>query len=143
MVVTYRHVSPRWKLVAQLATLFTSAGIGLYLIVISQEHDPRLSQIEQVMSGKIWGYVLLVAGLIGLITEILNNWLPGERFFWLVSLCHTILFGVLVAFAASATVGVVTHDSKLWASVLLAGYLGLMNFIYVQRKGSNSASSQP
>jgi hypothetical protein len=38
---------------------------------------------------------------------------------------------------------VVTHDSKLWASVLLAAYLGLMNFIYVQRKGSNSASSQP
>jgi hypothetical protein len=141
--VTYRHVSSRWKLVAQLATLFTSAGIGLYLIVISQEHDPRLSQIEQAMSGKVWGYILLIAGIVGFISEYFNHRLPGERLFWLVSTCHIVLFGVLVAFTASAAVGVVTHDSKLWASVLLAGYLGLMNFIYVQRKGTAPRAGGP
>jgi apolipoprotein N-acyltransferase len=95
------------------------------------------------MNGDVWGYTLLIASVVGFVAEVLNNWLPGERFFWLVSLCHVILFGILIAFAASATVGVVTHDSKLWASVLLAGYLGLMNFIYVQRKGSAPSNGDP
>jgi hypothetical protein len=132
--MTYRQVPPRWKLIAQLATLFTSAGIGLYIAVIAEEADPRLSQIEQVMSGKVWGYGLLIFGVLGLIAEVINNKDKRERLFWLVSTCHTVLFGILIAFSLSASVGVFTHDSKLWASVLLAGYLGLMNFVYIQRK---------
>jgi hypothetical protein len=134
--MTYRHVPSRWRLVAQLATLFTSAGIGIYLIVIAQESDPRLSQIEQAMSGKIWGVIMLVFGVVGFVTECLNNRDAQGRLFWLVSISHVMLFGVLSAFTLSAVVGVLTHDSKLWASVLLAGYLALMNFIYVQRKSN-------
>jgi ABC-type xylose transport system permease subunit len=129
-------VPPRWRLIAQLATLAVSAALGIYIIFLgtSVPGDPRISQIEQAMSATAWGYVLTVVGTLGFVAETVNARDLRERLFWLVSLCHILLFGVMMAFAASALVGVISHDSKLWASVMLSFYLALMNFIYVQRK---------
>jgi ABC-type xylose transport system permease subunit len=134
--MTYRSVPPRWRLIAQLATLGVSAMLGVYIVYIGAEPsvDPRLSQIEKAMSAAVWGYALASLGVVGLIAEILNNRDVRERLFWLVSLCHILLFGIMMAFAASALVGVILNDSKLWASVMLSFYLALMNFIYIQRK---------
>lgn len=134
--MTYRHVPSHWKLLAQLATLLVTALLGVYIFTIAEApgDDARLSQIEQAMSAKHWGYALLVIGGVGFFAEMFNHFDDRERLFWLVSLCHLLLFGIMVAFGLSALVGVLTHNSKLWASVLLALYLGLMHLVYVQRR---------
>lgn len=138
--MTYRHVPARWKLVAQLATLAVSAGVGVYVLTVAQQSDPRLSQIEQVMSARPWGIALILFGGVGLIAECFNAVDKRERLFWLVSTCHVMLFGIMVAFSASSFVGVITHNSQLWASVMLSAYVGLMNFVYVQRRGIQPAN---
>lgn len=141
--MTYRTVPQPLRLLAQLATLAGTALIGASLALTPQHTDPKLSQIERAMSADTWALVLVVFGLLGFCAELWSATHKKDgRLFWLVSLCHIVLMSVMIAYGASAMVGLVY--SGLWynfAPPVLAVLIALWHYIYVKRRSAGPMDS--
>jgi hypothetical protein len=135
--MTYRYVPQRLRLMAQLATLAGTALVGVSIMMTPVAVDPKLSQIERAMSADSWALVLVVAGTVGFLAELWSVFHKNDhRLFWLVSLCHIVLMATMIAYGASAMVGLIQRG--LWynfAPPVLAVLIAIWHYIYVKRRG--------
>lgn len=119
---------------AQLATLLGTALVGLSILLTPEKVDPKLSQIEHAMNADIWAWLLIVFGSMGFLAELYTVLIKRDILFWLVSVCHIILFSEMVAYSTAALVGVVLRAPWAFAGPVLGMLLALWHYIYIQRK---------
>jgi hypothetical protein len=132
--MTYRYVPRRLRMAAQLATLAVTAILGASVVAAPANVDPKLTEIERAMDANVWGYVLLVFGAIGFIAEVYTTMRHRLPVFLLVSVCHSVLFGVMMAYAVSSAIGVFTYAPWNFGVPFLAALVGFWHYIYVQRR---------
>lgn len=133
------------RLLAQLTTLAGTAILGVSIALTPIATDPKLTQIERAMSADTWAFILIVFGTIGFLAEAWSATHKKEqRLFWVVSLCHIVLLSVLLAYGASAFVGLVQRG--LWynfAAPDLAVMVSVWHYIYVKRRKHVPLEEQP
>ena len=135
--MTYRFVPNRWRLVAQLATLAITGILGVSIALTPPLVDPKLSEIESAMSNDIWAWFMVSISMVGFVSECINARSKNEcrLTFVAVSFSHILLMSILIAYSASALVGL--FRTGYWYNFgppALGIYMALMHFIYVQRR---------
>lgn len=135
--MTYRQIPQRWRLVAQLATLATTAVLGVSIAYTPAQLDAKLTIIEQTMSAHIWAWTMLLAGLIGLVIESVVAWLKSLNgaLLWLVSICHIICMAVMLGYSLSAGASLVrTGHWYAFGGPILGLYISLMHYVFIKRR---------
>jgi FtsH-binding integral membrane protein len=124
-------------LVAQLATLATTAALGVSIAYTPPKLDAKLTVIEQTMSAKPWALAMLAAGLVGLVIEsfVAYRKSTDATFLWLVSICHIICMSVMLGYSLSAVASLVrTGHWYAFGGPVLGLYIALMHYVYIKRR---------
>lgn len=134
--MVYRYVPARWRLFLQLATLVTTALLGLSLLMTPPNPDPTLTHFEQVMGGPVPAWCLIVFGVVGAIGEYsMDRWRETNVLYGVVTSCHCVLFGTYMALSASALVTTLrTEHWYTFGGPALGVLLALWHLMYVQRR---------
>jgi hypothetical protein len=134
--MTYRYVPQRWRLVAQLTTLLGTAAIGISLVLTpTPAEDPRTTEFEQAMGADAWGLMLIVFGVLGVICEGSGVIWHTRKLFWVVSMCHIVLFSLMLVYGAAALWGLI--DRGQWwnfAAPVLAVMIAIWHYAYIMRR---------
>lgn len=135
----YRYVPMRWRLFMQLSTLLATALVGLSILLTPHSQETKLTAFEHEMGNWPPATVLIVAGVVGFVCElIMNHHEPSTTsttLFVSVSLCHTAAFGIFMGYAASSLVGLIrTGEWYNFAAPVLGLLLALMHLMYTKRR---------
>lgn len=134
--MTYRDVPQPYRLMAQLVTLGGTALLGASIAVTPPNVDPKLSQLERLMGTDYPAYVLIVFGTIGLIVESVQAYRATRNnvMFWVVSICHAILFGMMISYSLTAMISVVQRTPWNFAAPVLGVMVATWHYIYIRRR---------
>lgn len=135
--MTYRYVPAKWRLISQLATLLTTAILGVSIAYTPPSVDVKLTIIEQTMNVHIWAWAMIAFGLIGLIVECITNSMKSNNstLLWVVSICHTVCLSVLLGYSSSAIASLIrTGHWYAFGGPVLGIYMCLMHYVYIKRR---------
>lgn len=135
--MTYRNVPPRWRLVAQLSTLGTTAAVGASIAYTPPKLDAKLSIIEQTMNADVWAWTMFLAGMIGFVAEVIGSRLRSNdtKLLWLVSFCHIICMAVMIGYSLSALASLLRLGHwYAFAGPVLGLYIAIMHYVFIKRR---------
>ena len=114
--MTWRNVDQGTWRDAQLAIFAIAVLWGLDYWFTPAQSSSLLSRLETAMPLRLWGSLLIGAGIAGLIAEFILGDDPlypvarRGRWGWVSNTSHSLLFGVSFALASSSLIDVLTRD---------------------------------
>lgn len=131
--MTYRMVPLKRLRTAQMLTLSVTAIVGLSIAATPVARDAKLSVIEQYMNADYWAATLVVFSALALLCEIDMHARKHQRWVWIVTACHIVLFSVMCGYAAAAFWGVLFRVWWNFGAPAVAALLAWWHFMFVGR----------
>lgn len=133
--MTYRFIPQKWLLAAQLSTLATTAVVGMSVYLTPPQKDVKLTVLEQEMNPKIWAIALIVAGTVGLISEIIVVVTKQQqRLLSLVAYSHIVCAGGLAGLSASVLVSVIERQPWNFGAPILGLLMVFWHALFSKRR---------
>lgn len=115
-------------------TLTVSAVVGASILVSPPKADPRIHEIEEGLGTHVWGWLLIVFGVIGALAEAWMWWRGSDTFTALVAICHIVLAASIGALSVAALIGVLTREPWNFGSPTLGILIAFWHLMYVRRR---------
>lgn len=136
--MTWRFIPPPWAQRLQYVTLGVTVVLGLSIASAPENHDPKLSVIEQAMSADVWAFGLILASLIAIAAEWRMTRTRKDNLVPVVAYSHIVLCGLLTGYTAAALWGVLDRVWWNFGAPAMGALLVYLHFLYTRRRREKS-----